>query len=39
MEISDDLNRNFNTFDASPENERNKPEQMEEAKDVPDYFI
>ena len=39
MEISDDLNRNFNTFDASPENERNKPEQSEEAKDIPDYFI
>ena len=36
MEVNEGLDRNFNTFDAAPENEKSKPE-MEEAKDVPDY--
>jgi serine/threonine-protein phosphatase PPG1 len=38
MEVSEGLNRNFNTFDASPDNEKSKPE-MEEAKEIPDYFL
>lgn len=38
MEINESLDRNFNTFDAAPENEKSKPE-AEDAKDVPDYFI
>jgi serine/threonine-protein phosphatase PPG1 len=38
MEINESLDRNFNTFDAAPENEKNKPE-SEDTKDVPDYFI
>jgi serine/threonine-protein phosphatase PPG1 len=31
MEVSESLDRNFNTFDAAPENETSKPDQ-EEAK-------
>ncbi len=38
MEINESLDRNFNTFDAAPENAKSKPE-TEDAKDVPDYFI
>jgi len=38
MEVSDTLDRNFNTFDASPDNEKAKPE-PDELKEVPDYFI
>ncbi len=39
MEVSETLDRNFNTFDASPDNERNKSEGTEDTKDVPDYFV
>ncbi len=39
MEISESLDRNFNTYDASPDNERNKLEGTDEAKELPDYFL
>jgi len=39
MEVSESLDRNFNTFDASPDNERNKQDGTDEAKELPDYFL
>lgn len=37
LEVSDTLDRNFNTFDASPDNELAKPD--EEMKEIADYFL
>lgn len=40
MEVAENLDRNYNTFDASPDNERCKTEGTpEEPKDTPDYFV